>query len=123
MSTSVFPIVGCGPLAGATEEAREYDGRWLLVTPDLEPLDVEDFPELEQVSLELRLGYLVVTAPEMLRLDIVPDVIEDDESVWQTMEDNDGWEVTVVDEGDIAAAWFGSYLNTPCRLVKKLDDF
>ncbi len=120
MSNSIFPIVGCGPLDNPPEEAQRYQERWMLVTPDLVPLDVDEFPELEQVSLELRFGSLVISAPEMLRLDIVPDVIEDDESVWQTMADEYGG-YTVVDEGDVAATWFQSYLHTPCRLVKRLN--
>lgn len=119
MTEPIFPIDGCGPLA-ADEAAAKYDGQWLLVTPDWEALDTEEFPALEDVTMELRLGYLVITAPGMLRLDLVPDVIEDDESVWRTARDEHG-EFTVVDEGDLAAAWFSNYIDSPCRLVKRLQ--
>lgn len=119
MTDFVFPIDGCGPLV-SPEPVPQYDGQWLLLTPDWEVLDLEDFPALEEVTLELRLGYLVITAPGMLRLDIVPDVIEDDESVWRKARDIDGTEFTVVDEGDLAAAWFSDYLQEPCRLAKRL---
>lgn len=119
MTEPIFPIDGCGPLT-AGEDAAKYDGQWLLVTPEWEALDVDEFPMLEQVTMELRLGYLVITAPGMLRLDLVPDVIEDDESVWRRARDEDG-EFTVVDEGDLAAAWFSNYIDSPCRLVKRLE--
>lgn len=118
MSDPIFPIDGCGPATPADAVAK-YDGQWLLVTPDWEVLDTEEYPMLEQVTLELRLGYLVILAPGMLRLDLVPDVIEDDESVWHKAHDDDG-DFTVVDEGDLAAAWFSNYINEPCRLVKRL---
>lgn len=119
MTEPIFPIDGCGPLI-ADEAAAKYDGQWLLVTPEWEVLDVEEFPMLEEVSMELRLGYLVITAPGMLRLDLVPDVIEDDESVWRKARDEYS-EFTVVDEGDLAAAWFSNYINSPCRLAKRLE--
>lgn len=119
MTEPIFPIDGCGPLT-AGENAAKYDGQWLLVTPEWEVLDVDEFPMLEQVAMELRLGYLVITAPGMLRLDLVPDVIEDDESVWRKAHDDEG-EFAVVDEGDLAAAWFSNYIDSPCRLVKRLE--
>lgn len=118
MYEPVFPIDGCGPLTGG-EGTEKYAGQWLLVAPNWETLDVEDFPQLEQVTLELRMGYLVIRAPGMLRLDLVPDVIEDDASVWRTAS-HQGEAFPVVDEGDLAAAWFSNYLDVPCRLVKRL---
>lgn len=118
MIEPVFPIDGCGPLT-PNEAGAQYDAQWLLVSPEWEALDTEEFDQLEQVTMELRLGYLVILAPGMLRLDLVPDVIEDDESVWHTARNENG-EFTVVDEGDLAAAWFSNFLETPCRLVKRL---
>lgn len=120
MTQTAYPIDGCGPLEG--EDVAKYDGQWLLVAPDLEPLDLDEYEErLEQVTPTLRLGYLVLTAPGMLRLDIVPDVIEDDESVWRTAQ-RDGVPFLVVDEGDLAAAWFSDFLGAACRLVKRLPE-
>lgn len=119
MKQTAFPIDGCGPLEA--DEASRYDGQWLLVSPEFVPLAEDEHPKLEQVAVQLRLGYLVLTAPGMLRLDIVPDVIEDDESIWREAHDADGSAFTVVDEGDLAAEWFSNFLDAPCRLVKRLD--
>lgn len=116
---TVYPIDGCGPLEGP--DVAKYDSQWLLVSPEFDVLVTDDYPVLEQVTLTYRLGYVTLTAPGMLRLDLVPDVIEDDESVWREAHDVDGTPFTVVDEGDLAAAWFSDYIAEPCRLVKRLD--
>lgn len=116
---TAFPIDGCGPLHGA--DVAKYDSQWLLVSPEFDVLVPDDYPKLETVNLQYRLGYVTLTAPGMLRLDLVPDVIEDDESVWRKAHDVDGTPFTVVDEGDLAAAWFSDFLAEPCRLVKRLD--
>ncbi|GAA5232491.1 hypothetical protein FOZ76_00415 [Verticiella sediminum] len=119
MTQTAYPIDGCGALED--EDADKYQAQWLLVTPEFEPIDLDEHPALDQVSLKLHLGYLVITAPGMLRLDIVPDVLEDDESVWRTAH-RDGIPFSVVDEGDLAAAWFSNYLGTPVRLAKRMPE-
>jgi len=53
----------------------------------------------------------------MLRMDIPLDVLEDDDSVKRNATIN-GQTVAVVDEGDLAAVWFGNVTGVECRLVK-----
>ena len=115
MTESFHPIAGGA--AVAREDARPYDRRWLLVGDDNAWLDGAQAPGLGQLDLSLRFGYLVIRAPGMLRLDIPLDVIEDDDSVERVARVG-GQPVRVVDEGDLAAAWFAEWLGTPCRLMK-----
>ncbi|VFR47444.1 ortholog of Bordetella pertussis (BX470248) BP3468 [plant metagenome] len=63
----------------------------------------------------------MLRAPGMLRLDIPLDVIEDDDSVRRVARVADQ-DVDVVDEGDLAAAWFSNVAGQPCRLVKLHPD-
>lgn len=98
-------------------DAAGYDKRWLVVDSAARWLDASSCAKLADVSVELNLGYLVLRAPGMLRLDIPLDVIEDDDSVRSTVQVGNQ-SVDVVDEGDLAAAWFSKFLEQPCRLVK-----
>lgn len=115
MSDAFQPIAGASVVAH--EDAHAYDRRWLLVDPAGAWLDRAQAPRLAELDLALRFGYLVIRAPGMLRLDIPLDVIEDDESVEREALVG-GRPVRVVDEGDLAAAWFGEWLGQPCRLMK-----
>lgn len=115
--TTLFysPIAGCPGIANP--DAAPYDRRWLILDELGVWLHYHDAGLLDQISLELRLGYLVLRAPEMLRLDIPLDVIEDDDSVClQTVIGRQN--IKVVDEGDLVAAWMTQFLQQPCRLVK-----
>ncbi|HEX7386057.1 MAG TPA: MOSC N-terminal beta barrel domain-containing protein [Castellaniella sp.] len=113
------------PIAGSAgldlEDARAYDKRWLLVDDDNVWLGGAQAPRLGELDLSLRFGYLVIRAPGMLRLDIPLDVIEDDESVERVAKVGEQ-SVKVVDEGDLAAAWFAEWLQKPCRLMKVHPD-
>lgn len=113
---SVFqPIAGAAVLADET--ARPYDHRWLMVDAQDRWLDADRAPGLARLELSLRFGYLVIRADGMLRLDVPLDVIEDDDSV-DRVACIGGRDVRVVDEGELAAAWFSQWLGQPCRLVK-----
>ncbi len=117
--SSFQPIAGATPLAGGA--ARPYDRRWLAVDGQDRWLDAGRAPGLAGLEISLRFGYLVIRAPGMLRLDVPLDVIEDDDSVERTARVG-GRDVRVVDEGDLAAAWFSQWLGQPCRLVKVHPD-
>ena len=67
------------------------------------------------------MGYLVLRAPGMLRMDIPLEVIEDDDSVLRQAMIG-AQQVVVVDEGDLAATWFGHVTGQICRLVKVHPD-
>ncbi|WP_368642473.1 MOSC N-terminal beta barrel domain-containing protein [Castellaniella ginsengisoli] len=109
------PIAGAAALAD--EAAQSYDRRWLAVDDQDRWLEAGRAPGLNQLDISLRFGYLVIRAQGMLRLDVPLDVIEDDDSVERTAKIG-GRDVRVVDEGDLAAAWFTQWLGQPCRLVK-----
>ena len=113
------PIAGGAALAD--EAARPYDRRWLVVDDRDGWLDAVRAPGLAGLEISLRFGYLVLRAAGMLRLDVPLDVIEDDDSVERTARIG-GRAVRVVDEGELAAAWFSQWLGQPCRLVKVHPD-
>ncbi|MFV0282207.1 MAG: MOSC N-terminal beta barrel domain-containing protein [Castellaniella sp.] len=117
--TAFQPIAGAAALAD--EAAQPYDRRWLTVDEQDRWLDASRAPGLSGLEVSLRFGYLVIRADGMLRLDIPLDVIEDDDSVERTARVG-GQAVRVVDEGDLASAWFSQWLGQPCRLVKVHPD-
>ena len=113
------------PIAGGTvladESARPYDRRWLVADAQDQWLEADRAPGLAGLDLSLKFGYLVIRADGMLRLDVPLDVIEDDDSVERRAQIR-GQEVRVVDEGELAAAWFTEWLGQPCRLLKVHPD-
>lgn len=117
----IYPIKSCGGIAlaesGIGMAGLYNDRRWMLVSSEGIFMSQRSHPAMARVRTLIREGYLVVTAPGQPRLDIPIDVIEDDDSVRRTVR---VWrdDVQAVDEGDLAAQWFGSLLGTPCRLVK-----
>jgi uncharacterized protein YcbX len=110
-----FPIVACG--AVSDPKAADYDKRWLIVDDEGAWITQSHCEKLADIQVDLRLGYLVMRAPGMLRLDIPLDVIEDDDSV-RGQASVGAQQVDVVDEGAVAAAWVSNFLERPCRLVK-----
>src|SRR5690606_37784128 len=103
MSTPAFqPVAECGETS--QPQARSYQKRWLVANDAGTWLNRGLCPRLADIAVELRLGYLVMKAPGMLRMDIPLDVIEDDDSVRYQIRLGDQT-VDVVDEGDLAAAW------------------
>ncbi|VGO07730.1 ortholog of Bordetella pertussis (BX470248) BP3468 [plant metagenome] len=117
-SASLQPVAACGAVAAAD---AAYDRRWLVVDASGTWLTAQVAPALSGVTPSMKLGYLVLRAPGMLRLDIPLDVIEDDDSVRRVARVADQ-DVDVVDEGDLAAAWFSNVAGQPCRLVKLHPD-
>lgn len=109
------------PIAAAPElgdsNAANYHRNWLIVDEMDNWLDTQKLPKLSDLDISIRFGFLVIRAPGMLRLDIPLDVIEDDASVERTAYIN-GQAVRVVDEGDLASAWFTQWAGLPCKLVK-----
>jgi uncharacterized protein YcbX len=98
-------------------EAAPYHHRWFLVDAQCQQLGRSKAPDLAKLSVNIAHDCLVLKAPGMLRLDIVLEVIEDDDSVrWQAWVGDQA--IDVVDEGDLVAAWFSNLLGQACRLVK-----
>jgi len=120
MSAGEFhPLAECG--GTRQPEAAAYHKRWLVVNDAGQWLDRALCPQLAEVSIELRLGYLVLKAPGMLRLDIPLDVIEDDDSVRYQIALG-GETIDVVDEGELAAAWISNVVGFPARVMKVHPD-
>jgi hypothetical protein len=113
--TPFQPIAGGAALTD--EAARPYDRRWLVVDDNDGWLAADRAAGLAGLEISLRFGYLVIRAEGMLRLDVPLDVIEDDDSVERRARVGDH-DVRVVDEGELAAAWFSQWLGQSCRLVK-----
>ena len=113
------PVAECG----LTEqpEAAAYDRRWLVANDAGQWLNRELFPKLAEITVQLRMGYLVLKAPGMLRMDIPLDVIEDDDSVRHRIALG-AQALDVVDEGQLAAAWVSNFIGIPCRLLKVHPD-
>lgn len=120
MTHAVFqPVAGCAGTSDA--KAQSIHRRWLVVDAADNWLAQDACASLGQVQADVRFGYLVLKAPGMLRLDIPIDVLEDDDSVRRRVVVNEQ-SADVVDEGDLAAAWFSKFLAQPCRLVKLHPD-
>lgn len=110
-----YPVSGCAGLDN--RQAADYQHRWFVVDAQGQWLSAQRCPGLLGVLPTLHLGYLVLRAPGMLRIDIPLDVIEDDDSVKRTV--TVGTQaVIVVDEGDIAATWMSHVAGEACRVVK-----
>jgi len=114
-----YPIVECAGTADVA--AQPYHRRWLIANDAGLWITRDICPKLATVTVQLRLGYLVLHAPGMLRMDIPLDVIEDDDSVRYTLLVA-GQEADVIDEGELAAAWISNYVQIPCRILKLHPD-
>jgi len=110
------PIAGCRPVS--EDPAAQYDRRWLVVDETGAWLSPQQAPRLADIDASFRYGYLALRAPGMLRVDIPLEVEEDDDSVMRTAVIGAA-SIPVVDEGDFLAAWLSSFLQRPCRLVKR----
>lgn len=120
MTTTLYcPIASCAGVSNP--DAAAYDKRWLVIDQHGQWLSSKECVALADISIELRFGCLILRAPGMLRLDIPLDVIEDDDSVCRDISIGKQG-VTVVDEGDLVAAWMTRFLQQPCRLVKVHPD-
>ncbi len=113
------PVAGCAP--SSHRQAALYHHRWLVLDDGGHWLTAQSCPALTGVATDIKMGYLVLRAPGMLRMDIPLDVVEDDDSVLRQATIG-AQQVAVVDEGDLAAVWFGHVTGRACRLVKVHPD-
>ena len=114
-NTIHFPVAACAGVADPA--AAVYDNRWLVLDASGHWLSQSRCEQLADIQVQLRMGYLVLRAPGMLRLDIPLDVIEDDDSVL-TVAVIGEQQVKVVDEGELASAWLTQFSGQSARLVK-----
>lgn len=116
---SAHPIID-GPGVDSPD-ASPYHHRWLVIDETARFVGAAQAPALSNLNLSLAHGCLVLKAPGMLRLDVVLDVIEDDDSV-RMQAQFEQQSLDVIDEGELVAAWFSNFLGQPCRLVKVHPD-
>ena len=117
MSTSSDSVIIVDCVAVSHVDATAYKNRWLIVDEAFQWRRDLYGDKLSSVEIGISQGNLVLRAPGMLRLDLPMDVIEDDDSVFRQATVQ-GRSLSVVDEGDLAAVWFGNVIGQPCRLVK-----
>jgi len=122
----LYPIKSCAAMpveeAIATVSGLSahgvHDREWMLVTPEGQFLTQREFPRMATIVPRVDGDALVVGAPGMapLRLPLA-------EALNRTLRVQI-WDdpVDASDCGDAAAAWFGEYLNTTCRLVRFRPD-
>jgi uncharacterized protein YcbX len=117
----VYPIKGCRGVAVAqatlAATGLEVDGigdrEWVVVDADGEFLSQRELPKLALVETRLTGTSLRLKAPGMLQLD-VPYASEGDVLPVQVWDDR----INAVTQGEVADAWFSTYLEQPCRLMR-----
>jgi uncharacterized protein len=126
---NLYPIKSCAGIAlreatltsaGLMNE-NIYDREWMVVNPQGEFMTQRNHPKMALITPRLKADTLELRAPGMLRLEIplgLPD--PDDEQTLQVKV----WDDTVkaYDCDETTAAWFSSFLGTPCRLVRFHSD-
>jgi len=118
---NLYPIKGCRGLsvrsAALPVTGLELDGigdrEWVVVDADGEFLSQRAYPRLALVETRFVGGTLRLRAPGMLALE-VPFACEGDVVDVRVWDDK----VAAVTQGDIADAWFSSFLGAPARLVR-----
>jgi uncharacterized protein YcbX len=126
---NLYPIKSCAGIAlrEATITASGlmsehiYDREWMVVDVQGAFMTQRDFPKMALIIPRIKSDTLELRAPGMLRIEIPLGLPHPDEertvevSVW-----NDT--VKAYDCDDTTAAWFSSFLGTPCRLVRFHSD-
>lgn len=117
-----YPIKSCAgtALEQATIAARGFveDRAWLVTDADGVFQTQREMPRLALIHPQVTDDGLVLSAPAMppLAVDRRADGARRTVQVW-----NDP--CTTVDQGAEPAVWLTTFLGTPCRLVRMLDDF
>jgi len=112
---SYSPIVYLPSLAD--ERAQAYQHRWFLCDTQHRLIPAEQLTALNEVGLSLFAGCLRISAPGMLTLELLLDVIEDDDSVRCQAQVGEQL-VAAIDEGELAHTWFSQLLGQPCLCLK-----
>lgn len=117
----IYPIKGCrgvsvtsATLAATGLEVDEIgDREWVVVDADGEFLSQREVPRLALVETRFTGTSLRVRAPGMLMLE-VPFASEGDVLNVRVWDDT----VAAVTQGEVADAWFSTYLGRPARLMR-----
>ena len=118
----VYPIKSCGGVSVQDADLEvtglRYDRRWMLVDEGGGFVSQRRYPRMALISPRITPDRLVVNAPGMPDLEV-------------PLEGEPGGRIDVEVWGDAqrgapvggyADRWFGRFLGSPCRLVRKPDD-
>jgi hypothetical protein len=118
----VYPIKSCGgiSLTNAALDATGllHDRRWMLVDEGGGFMSQRRHPRMALISSLLTPDRLVVSAPGMQDLEVPLEGEHEeriDVEVWGDVQHGEP-------VGGYADRWFGRFLGTPCRLVRKPED-
>ncbi|HVL75435.1 MAG TPA: MOSC N-terminal beta barrel domain-containing protein [Noviherbaspirillum sp.] len=122
---TLYPIKSCAGIslreatlteAGLMSE-HIYDREWMVVDAQGEFLSQREHPRMALIQPKIKSETLELRAPGMLRIE-VPLGLPDPEDA--RVIDVRVWDDTVkaYDCDETTAAWFSSFLGTPCRLVR-----
>lgn len=117
----LYPVKGCrgvalraARLAATGLEHEEIgDREWVVVDERGEFLSQREFPRMALIETRLATSSMLLKAPGMLQLE-VPYESEGDVVSVRVWDDT----VSAVTQGEIADAWFTSFLGRPARLVR-----
>lgn len=113
----VHPVKSCAGIevqeAVLTEAGLELDRAWMVVDAQGVFLSQRALPRMALVRPEVACDALVLRAPDMpaLRLEVQAAQAIATVTVWKDT-------VHAWDAGDVAARWFSTFLDQPCRLVR-----
>lgn len=121
----LYPIKSCAGIslreatlttAGLSSE-NVYDREWMVVDAQGNFMTQRSFPKMALITPRIKGDTLELRAPGMLRIEIPLGLPHPDDE--KTM-DVRVWTDTVkaYDCDDTTAAWFSSFLDAPCRLVR-----
>ena len=116
-----YPIKGCRgfavPRASLAATGLEIDGigdrEWVVVDQQGEFLSQREHPKMALIETRMTPSSLFVKAPGMLHLE-VPFASEGDVVQARVWDDT----IAAVTQGEIADAWFASFLGVPAKLLR-----
>jgi uncharacterized protein YcbX len=122
---AIYPVKGCRGIALARaalaptglvidpDGAAIGDREWVVVDEHGEFLSQREHPKMALIETRLTSTHLQLKAPGMLLLE-VPFASEGDVVQARVWDDT----VAAVTQGEVADAWFSSYLGRPARLLR-----
>lgn len=118
-----YPVKSCGAIAhestGLEARGLVWDRRWMIVDGSGRFLTQRELPRLAVIRPAIAGGVLRLDAPARPTLRIALETDRPPASRVQVWDDTcEAW-----DEGPEAAAWLGSHLGRPARLVRMTEDW
>lgn len=118
-----YPIKSCAGISLSEVVLDKYgvafDRFWMLVDAQHKFMSQRTHPKMALIKTAFVTDGIQVTAPDMSTLTLNFDAPKGDlknVTVWSDS-------CNALDEGDEVAAWFSDFLNTPCRLVRRAQNY